>query len=185
MTVRPVSVPSSNVDFGAVIENVDIEHLTDDELSLIRETLYRNHVVVLKNQANCSPRAQYELTHRFDPSAQGYGHGKTLDAKRSILHPDLKTVPHQPEVQIIGNGFVPEYEGLQNIKLVHPHHKKFHKHPIPEEDDLTHTRFYRWHIDAALYDLNPPKVTSLMAVSVPKGRTQTLRYDDGTGDELQ
>jgi alpha-ketoglutarate-dependent taurine dioxygenase len=124
------------------------------------------------------------LTQRFDPSASGYGHGKTLDAKKSILHPDLKTVPHQPEVQIIGNGFVPEYEGLKDIKLKHPHHKTFHKHPIPEEDDLTHTRFYRWHIDAALYDLNPPKVTSLMAVSVPAGRRQTLRYDDGTGDEL-
>lgn len=140
--------------------------------------------MVLKNQASSSPKAQYELTHRFDPSATGYGHGKTLDAKRSILHPDLKTVPHQPEVQIIGNGLVPEYEGLSNIKLAHPHHKNFHKHPIPAQDDLTHTRFYRWHIDAALYDLNPPKVTSLLAVSVPKGRRQTLRYDDGTGDEL-
>ena len=131
-----------------------------------------------------SPKAQYELTRRFDPSAENYGHGKTLDAKRSVLHPDLKTVPHQPQVQVIGNGFVPSYEGLENIKLVHPHHKKFHKTPIPEEDDLAYTRFFRWHIDAALYDLNPPKVTSLMAVSVPKGRRQTLRYDDGTGDEL-
>lgn len=159
-------------------------NLLNNDFSLIRDTLYKSHVVVLKNQAFSSPKAQYELTHRFDPSAKGYGHGKTLDAKRSILHPDLKTVPHQPEVQIIGNGLVPEYEGLSNIKLVHPHHKKFHKHPIPEEDDLTHTRFYRWHIDAALYDLDPPKVTSLLAVSVPKGRRQTLRYDDGTGDEL-
>jgi hypothetical protein len=32
--------------------------------------------------------------------------GKTIDAKRSILHPDLKTVPHQPQVQVIGNGHV-------------------------------------------------------------------------------
>lgn len=94
-------------------------------------------------------------------------------------------MPHQPEVQVIGNGFVHEYEGLQNIKLRHPHHKTFHKHPIPSEDDLTHTRFYRWHIDAALYDLNPAKVTSLLAVSVPKGRTQTLRYDDETRNEMQ
>lgn len=94
-------------------------------------------------------------------------------------------MPHQPEVQVIGNGFVPEYEGLQNITLKHPHHKTFHKHPIPAADDLTHTRFYRWHIDAALYELHPPKVTSLLAVSVPKGRAQTLRYDDATGDELQ
>ncbi|MDI1486730.1 MAG: hypothetical protein OHK93_005991 [Ramalina farinacea] len=184
LSVKPISSSTSNVDFGAVIDNVDVEHLTDDDFAVIRETLYKSQVVVLKDQAKCSPKAQFELTHRFDPEAQGYGHGKTLDAKRSILHPDLKTVPHQPEVQIIGNGFVHEYEGLKNIKLVHPHHRKFHKDPIPEADDSTHTRFYRWHIDAALYDLNPPKVTTLMAVSVPKGRTQTLRYDDSTGDEM-
>ena len=79
---------------------------------------------------------------------------------------------------------MPEYEGLKDFKLKHPHHKTFHKHPIPAEDDLTHTRFYRWHIDAALYDLNPPKVTSLLAVSVPAGRRQTLRYDDESGEEL-
>jgi alpha-ketoglutarate-dependent taurine dioxygenase len=47
------------------------------------------------------------------------------------------------------------------------------------------TRFYRWHIDAALYGLHPPKVTSLLAVRVPKGRTQTLRYDDGSGEEME
>ncbi|KAL2039486.1 hypothetical protein N7G274_007758 [Stereocaulon virgatum] len=185
LSVAPLSVQApSKVDFGAHIENASIENMTGEDFALIRNTLYKHQVVVFKNQSGLSPKAQYELTHRFDLAAQGYGHGKTLDAKRSILHPDLKTVPHQPEVQIIGNGFVPEYEGLKNIKLVHPHHKKFHKHAISEEDDLDYPRFYRWHMDAALYDLNPPKVTTLMAVSVPKGRRQTLRYDDGTGEEL-
>jgi hypothetical protein len=43
----------------------------------------------------------------------------------------------------------------------------------------------RRHIDAALYNLSPPKVTTLYAVSVPKGEPQTCRYDDGTGDELK
>jgi hypothetical protein len=40
------------------------------------------------------------------------------------------------------------------------------------------------HIDAALYDLSPPKVTTLYAIKAPTGDHQTLRYDDGTGDEL-
>jgi xanthine dioxygenase len=142
-------------------------------------------VVVFKNQGHASPKAQFELTNRFDPSATSYGHGKTIDAKRSILHPDLKTIPHQPQVQVIGNGFVESYEGLQNITLRHPHHKTFHATAIPAEDDLDYTRFYRWHIDAALYGLAPPIVTTLLAVRVPKGRTQICRYDDGTGDELQ
>jgi len=184
--VRPLKAPSSTsaVDFGVEIDNIDLENLSDADFEIIRNALYHSHVVVLKNQAGLSPKAQYELTKRFDPASDNYGHGKTLDAKRSVLHPDLKTIPHQPQVQVIGNGFYEEYEGLTNITLVHPHHKKFHKEAIPEKDDLEATRFFRWHIDAALYALNPPKVTSLMAVKVPAGRRQTLRYDDGTGEEM-
>lgn len=101
-----------------------------------------------------------------------------------MLHPDLKTIPHQPQVQVIGNGPVASYEGLENITLKHPHHRTFHKTPISDDEDRDNTRFYRWHIDAALYDLHPPRVTSLMAVSVPKTAPLNLKYDDGTGDEL-
>ena len=93
-------------------------------------------------------------------------------------------MPHQPEVQIIGNGHIGSYEGLKNITLKHPHHRTFHKDSIPESDDLQNTRYYRWHIDAALYGLHPPNVTTLLAVRVPNGRRQTLRYDDGSGNEL-
>ncbi|KAF2090385.1 Clavaminate synthase-like protein [Saccharata proteae CBS 121410] len=184
-SVQPIpKAAGSDVDFGAIITGLDIENLTEDDFDFVRDTLYKNHVVVVKSHPNISPKAQYELTRRFDPSAQTYGHGKTLDAKRSVLHPDLKTVPHQPQVQVIGNGFVDSYEGLEDIRLRHPHHKTFHKTKIPEAEDLDYTRFYRWHIDAALYDLNPPRVTSLLAVRVPKGRRQTCRYDDGTGETL-
>lgn len=186
LEVRPLPSPhpDSTVDFGVEIDNVDLENLSDADFQVIRNALYNSHVVVLKNQQGLSPKAQYELTKRFDPASDSYGHGKTLDAKRSVLHPDLKTIPHQPQVQVIGNGFYEEYEGLKNITLVHPHHKKFHKEAISDEEDLAATRFYRWHIDAALYVLNPPKVTSLLAVKVPAGRRQTLRFDDGTGEEM-
>lgn len=156
----------------------------DAEFEVIRDALFNHQVLVFKNQSHVTPKAQFELTQRFDPASDSYGHGKTIDAKRSILHPDLKTIPHQPQVQVIGNGFVPEYEGLRDFRLRHPHHKTFHATAIPPEDDLDFTRFYRWHIDAALYGLGPPIVTTLLAVKVPGGRRQTCRYDDGTGDEL-
>ncbi|KIV94166.1 hypothetical protein PV10_01957 [Exophiala mesophila] len=175
-----------NPGLGAVLEDVDLNNLSDSDFDAIRTALYLHNVVCIKSQEKLTPKSQAELTRRFDPEAQSYGHGKTIDAKRSILHPDLKTVPHQPEVQVIGNGFVADYEGLKDITLKHPHHRTFHKTVIPDEEDLDCTRFYRWHIDAALYGrLNPPLVTSLLAVRVPAGRTQTLLYDDGTGDSLQ
>lgn len=124
----------------------------------------------------------------FDPTSENYGHGnnKTGGTKKSILHPDLKTIPHVPQVQLIGNGTVYNHEGLAEAKLKHPHHKTFHKTHISDADEEKGaTRFYRWHIDAALYDLNPPKVTTLYGLNVPGGPHQVCRYDDGTGDELE
>ncbi|KAI0156510.1 Clavaminate synthase-like protein [Xylariaceae sp. FL1272] len=187
ITISPLQFPEgSAINFGAVASNADIENLTDADFAVIRDALFTHQVVVFKNQGHVSPKAQYELTQRFDPSSAGsYGHGKTIDAKRSILHPDLKTIPHQPQVQVIGNGKVASYEGLKDITLRHPHHRTFHDTNIPDEEDLDFTRFYRWHIDAALYGaLAPPVVTTLLAVQVPGGRRQTCRYDDGTGDVL-
>jgi xanthine dioxygenase len=175
----------SRCDIGAVITRVDINNLTDADFDVIRNALYTHQVIVLKGQAAATPKAQFELTNRFDPTCTSYGHGNAPRVAKSILHPDLKTIPHQPQVQVIGNGFVPSFEGLENIQLKHPHHKTFHKDPVPEAEQDKITRFYRWHIDAALYDLNPPRVTTLMAVRVPRGEPQTLRYDDGTGDELE
>lgn len=140
-------------------------------------------MVVIKNQSHLSPQTQYELTRRFDPAAGVYSHGKSID-KRSVLHADLTTIPHQPQVQVIGHGFVREYEGLSNIQLRHPHHKSFHKTPIPPKENDEFTHFYRWHIDSAMYNLDPPLVTSLLAVQVPKGRRQICRYDDGTDNAI-
>jgi alpha-ketoglutarate-dependent taurine dioxygenase len=176
--------PLADKALGAEVRNADLENLSHADFDVIRRALYTHQVLLFKGQQGFSPAGQYELTRRFDPEATNYGHGKTLDQKKSVLHPDLKTVPHQTQVQVIGNGPVAEYEGLKDIRLKHPHHKLFHKTSVPESEDREFTRFYRWHIDAALYALNPPRVTTLMAVSVPKSPSQTLRYDDGSGDEL-
>ena len=76
LQITPLTKPSatSEVDFGVEISNVDLEHLTDADFDLIRTALYTSHVVVLKNQNGLSPKAQYELTKRFDPASSNYGH---------------------------------------------------------------------------------------------------------------
>ena len=47
-------------------------------------------------------------------------------------------------------------------------HSSFHRHPssAEEAEGSGATRFYRWHIDAALYALHPPVVTTLLALQV-------------------
>ena len=139
---------------------------------------------ICSDHCNCS---NAHLVQAFDPESESYGHGnnKTQKTQKSILHPDLKTIPRVPQVQLIGNGTVYNHEGLAEAKLKHPSHTTFHKTRVsPEDEEKGVTRFYRWHIDAALYDLSPPRVTTLYGLKVPKGLRQVCRYDDGSGDEL-
>ncbi|KAG8853921.1 hypothetical protein FRB96_007930 [Tulasnella sp. 330] len=186
LPLPPSADPTKFVNFGREVKGVNPGSLTPEQFQEIRELLFKHDALLFRN-ADLTPEQQYLLTKAFDPASESYGHGnnKTGETKKSILHPDLKTIPRQPQVQLIGNGTVYDHEGLAEAKLKHPHHRTFHKTAIPEEDDLNFTRFYRWHIDAALYDLSPPMVTTLYGLKVPAGHTQTIRYDDGTGDELE
>ncbi|RDB19383.1 hypothetical protein Hypma_013451 [Hypsizygus marmoreus] len=183
----PASADASKfADFGREVRGVDPGNPSPEQLAEIQEALYKYDALLFRN-ATVSPEQQYALTKAFDPESENYGHGnnKTQNTKKSILHPDLKTIPRVPQVQLIGNGTVYDHEGLAEAKLKHPSHKTFHKTVVSPEDDAKGvTRFYRWHIDAALYDLSPPKVTTLYGLVVPSGEPQVCRYDDGTGDEL-
>jgi hypothetical protein len=162
---------------------------------------------LLFRNVNLSPEQQYALTkvqsisslnantssyarhipQAFDPTSESYGHGnnKTEKTNKTILHPYLKTIPRVPQVQLIGNGTVYNHEGIVTAVLKHASHTTFHKNPVSSADEAAGiTRFCRWHMDAALYDLFPPKVTTLYGIQVPRGPKQICRYDDGTGDTL-
>ncbi|KAK1224432.1 hypothetical protein PQX77_012654 [Marasmius sp. AFHP31] len=178
--------PSKFADFGREVKGVNPGELSPELFQEIREALYK-HDALLFRDVTLTPEQQYALTKAFDPQSESYGHGnnKTGNTKKSILHPDLKTIPRVPQVQLIGNGTVYNHEGLAEAMLKHPSHTTFHKSRVSDEDEAKGiTRFYRWHIDAALYDLSPPKVTTLYGLKVPQGPEQIVRYDDGTGDEL-
>ncbi|KAG6860341.1 hypothetical protein C0995_012454 [Termitomyces sp. Mi166 len=172
--------PSKFADFGREVRGVDPGNLDPKEFAEVQEALYKD--------VSLTPEQQYALTKAFNPQSESYGHGnkKIEDTNtESILLPDLKTIPRVPQVQLIGNGTVYNHEGIAEAKLKHPSHTTFHKTRVSPADEAQGvTRFYCWHIDAALYDLSPPKVTTLYGLIVPEGPTQVCRYDDGTGDEL-
>ncbi|KAJ3739744.1 taurine catabolism dioxygenase [Lentinula detonsa] len=184
----PASADASKfTDFGREVRGVDPGSLSPELFEQVKDALYK-HDALLFRDVRLTPEQQYALTKAFDPESESYGHGnnKTESTKKSILHPDLKTIPRVPQVQLIGNGTVYNHEGLAEAMLKHPSHTTFHKTRVTPEDEAKGiTRFYRWHIDAALYDLSPPKVTTLYGIHIPKGSHQICRYDDGTGDELE
>jgi xanthine dioxygenase len=186
LTFTPLASSASDVDFGVDAGVLDLPSLSAEHFAELERAVLMHDVVVVRAQDRLAPRDQFELTRRFDPTVVTYGHGNRLDImKASVLVQDLVSIPDWPQVKLLGNGRVENHEGIPDVQLTHPSHRSFHLTPLtPAEEAHGFTRFYRWHMDAALYELHPPKVTTLLALAVPQGPDQTVRYDDGTGDEL-
>lgn len=205
MTADTLKVVSSASGFGCTVElpayaKNDPANLNDADFKALYDATLTNLVVVIADQASLSPKSQYLLTKRFDPTIpepkeegnDAYGHGKEFRHEKSVLRKDGCTVKGQPQVQILGQGvFAADEAGNDNneeIKLTHPSHTTFHKYPLTEQQikEKNQTRFYRWHIDSALYDLSPPMVTTLLGIKVPPvTQLQTIDYDDGSGEQLK
>jgi Taurine catabolism dioxygenase TauD, TfdA family len=105
--------------------------------------------------------------------------------------PYHKTIPRIPQVQLIGNGTVYNHVGIGTAVLKHPSHTAFHKNPILSADEAAGmTPFYRWHMDAALYDHSPSKVTTLYGIQVPQPERPPLHvlfmaHDDQKFSEVE
>ncbi|KAI0713188.1 Clavaminate synthase-like protein [Cerioporus squamosus] len=158
LPVPPTADAQKLKDFGREVKGVNPGTLSPEEFQEVHDLLYKYGALLFRD-VDLTPEQQYALTKAFDPTSESYGHGnnKTGSEKKSILHPDLKTIPRVPQVQLIGNGNVYNHEGLAEAMLKHPSHTTFHK----------------------------TRVTTLYGVKVPQGKHQTVRYDDGTGDELE
>ena len=186
LSLQPLEGGGDDVDFGVDAGQLDLDDLDDAGFAALERAVLTHAVVVVRGQERLSPRAQFELTRRFDPTVKTYGHGNRPDImKQSVLVQDLVSIPAWPQVKLLGNARVSDHEGLPEVELHHPSHRAFHLNPLTDEQEAQGlTRFYRWHIDAALYELHPPKVTTLLALKVPAARAQTVVYDDGSGDTL-
>lgn len=204
MTRSEILVTPSDNEFGCTVElpayaGNDPSKLSEADFKKLYEATLTFLVTVIPNQETLLPHSQYILTKRFDPTIPepkvegnaSYGHGKEFRHDQSVLKKDGTSVKSQPQVQILGQGVFEAGEaGNDNdetIKLTHPSHTLFHKEVLLESEimDQKRTRFYRWHIDSALYDLSPPLVTTLLGITVPPAaHSQTIEYDDGSGDQL-
>jgi alpha-ketoglutarate-dependent taurine dioxygenase len=182
----PLETDALEVDFGVDAGVIDLPRLSDEAFAELERAVLTHQVVVVRGQQKLAPHDQFELTRRFDPLVKTYGHGHRTDIlEQSVLVQDLVSLPKVPQVKLLGNGRVQGHEGVADVALRHPSHRSFHAAPLTDAQEAEGlTRFYRWHIDAALYELHPPKVTTLLALTVPEPRRQTVAYDDGTGDTL-
>jgi alpha-ketoglutarate-dependent taurine dioxygenase len=123
--------PGSETDFGAEVTACDLAHLSEADFAALEQAVLTHHVVVVRGQSKLLPKDQFELTRRFDPTVQTYGHGHRKDILRqSVLVQDLVSIPDVPQVQLLGNGRVADHEGVPEVELRHPSHHGFHHTPL-------------------------------------------------------
>ncbi|KAK7208398.1 hypothetical protein BZA70DRAFT_273635 [Myxozyma melibiosi] len=158
----------------------DPKDLNDADFDRLYKAVHTYLVVVLPGLADLDPTSQYLLTKRFDPTCEGaYGHSKEFRHEKSVLRNDGSSVIKQPQVQILGQGNADGHEGVEKLTLRHPTHMSFHKTPLSEQEMADgYTRFYRWHIDSALYELAPPVITTLLGIDCPSGERQKIKVDN-------
>ncbi|HTU62312.1 MAG TPA: TauD/TfdA family dioxygenase, partial [Polyangiales bacterium] len=104
LRIRPFPARAgSRVDFGAEVDACELAALSDSAFSELEHAVLTHQMVVVRGQRALTPKQQFELTRRFDPTVQTYGHGHNKDLlKKSVLVQDLVSIPEVPQVQLLG-----------------------------------------------------------------------------------
>ncbi|KAF7443980.1 TauD Probable taurine catabolism dioxygenase [Pyrenophora tritici-repentis] len=175
-------------DFGAVIEDLDLNNISDADVKALADAIWTHKLVVVRGHQNLAPIKQWELVTRFDPQApQVHSHGdlKTFHKTGGLLSKgrEIYGIPSAENVRLIGKGHQgADHYGLKDIDIKKGILHAWHADAPKEEDFLKgHTRFQRWHIDAPLYARDPAWFTTLRCIQRPTAPELTIHWDDGSG----
>jgi alpha-ketoglutarate-dependent taurine dioxygenase len=187
---------------GATITGLDLNNISDEDLEALREATHKYQLVVIKDQHGLDPGKHWELVSRLDPTApQVHGHGtvkefnKTggmlsvcisrlyIETSKADFHQKrvVHGIPAAPNVRLIGKGYQGEdHYGIKNFTAGGASNDYHRYPPTPEVFAAGNTQFQRWHIDAPLYDREPPHFTALRALKLPEGPDVQINWDDGS-----
>ncbi|GME31363.1 Alpha-ketoglutarate dependent xanthine dioxygenase [Neofusicoccum parvum] len=162
---------------------LDLDKLTEEDKQTLRQALFDNSVVVIRNQQGINPQTLPKLAAVFDPHAtneHSAGKKAVSDPRNILSSYRAGRLPAAPQVSVIGSGKFTDYEGISELEVVHLDHTLFHELPLsPEELDKNYTRPYRWHMDTPLYERLPGEVTILHGVQIPKVPDQKIKFENG------
>ncbi|KAF4895112.1 putative dioxygenase [Colletotrichum viniferum] len=182
-SVRESSLIGAEVHLPSPMNVLDTDALSEEDVATFRKALFENQVVVIRNQKGIAPETLPKLTKIFDPTATDIHSAgkKAVSDPRNILSAyKAGRIPRAPQVGIIGSGKFQNYEGVEELEVIHLDHTLFHEKPLSEQElSDGYTRPYRWHMDTPFYQRLPGEVTVLHAVKVPNLPDQKLKFPDG------
>ncbi|ERT02401.1 hypothetical protein HMPREF1624_00699 [Sporothrix schenckii ATCC 58251] len=190
-TVVPMKKTGDDkTNFGAVIDDLDLNDISDDDVQALSDAIWTHKVVVVKGQQDLHPQKQWDLVTRFDPDApQVHSHGdmKTFNANGGLLVRGryVAALPGVENIRLVGKGYQgADHYGLKDLTITKDRLHAWHSVKLDDEAFAAgHTRFQRWHIDAPLYDRDPAWFTTLRCVKRPTATAPalTVHWDDGSG----
>ncbi|OQD85085.1 hypothetical protein PENANT_c011G06737 [Penicillium antarcticum] len=181
--VRQSSAIGAEVQLPPGMPMLDLDRLTESDREVLQEALFRNQVIVIRGQKGIDPTALPKLAKVFDPNASDIhsaGEKAVRDPKNILSAYKAGRIPRAPQVGIIGSGRFQNYEGLDELEVVHLDHTLFHEKPLTQEElDDGYTRPYRWHMDTPFYERLPGEVTILHSIRIPNVPDQKIKFPDG------
>ncbi|RDW62288.1 clavaminate synthase-like protein [Coleophoma cylindrospora] len=187
LVVTPIKhAPEKKCSMGAIITGLDLNDISDEELEQLRAATHKYQVVVIKNQHNLDPVKHWDLVTRLDPTAPNvHGHGTVKQFQKTgglLSKRDVHGIPTAPNVRLIGKGYQgDDHFGIKNFTAYGASNDYHATPPSKEAFAAGNTQFQRWHMDAPLYEREPPHFTALRCVKAPVGPEITINWDDGTG----
>lgn len=88
----------------------------------MRKALFENQVVVIRNQRGIEPKTLPQLTKLFDPTAtdiHSAGEKAVSDPRNILSAYKAGRIPRTPQVGIIGSGKFQNYEGIDELEVIH------------------------------------------------------------------
>ncbi|KAL1857643.1 hypothetical protein VTK73DRAFT_7993 [Phialemonium thermophilum] len=181
--VRKGSMVGAEVTLPTGMQLLDLDVLSEQDKQTLRDGVFNNGVVVIRNQQGLDPTVMQDLGKFFDSTSLNIhsgGEKSVTDSKNILAANKAVRVPRAPQVTIIGNGKWTGHEGLPDFELRHVSHTEFHEDPLSQEElGEGYTRPYRWHMDAPAYERLPGFVTSLLSLKTPRQPDQKLKFPDG------
>ncbi|KAH8651228.1 alpha-ketoglutarate dependent xanthine dioxygenase [Xylariales sp. PMI_506] len=181
--VRQESAIGAQINLPADMPILDLDRLTQADKDNLRKALFENQVIVIRNQKGVDATVLPKLAKIFDESAldiHSAGEKAVSDPRNILSAYKAGRIPRAPQVGIIGSGKFTNYEGLDELEVIHLDHTLFHETPLRQEKiDEGYTRPYRWHMDTPFYERLPGEVTVLHSVQIPKLADQKIRFPGG------
>lgn len=138
--IRQSSSIGAQVNLPKGMKILDLEALSQDDKASLRQALFENQVIVIRDQKGIDPTVFPKLTKIFDASAtdiHSAGEKSVSDNKNILSAYKAGRIPRAPQVSIIGSGKFKDYEGIDELEVIHLVSAIHHCQLISTQEALT------------------------------------------------